>query len=48
MKIEENLKESEYLFHQGTNFYAYEYMGVTVKQKGDKFIYTFRTWAPNA
>lgn len=40
--------EAEYLFHQGTNFYAYEYMGVTLERDRDKFIYTFRTWAPNA
>ncbi len=33
-----------YLFHQGTNFKAYEFMGVH-KKDGD---FTFRTWAPNA
>ena len=33
-----------YLFHQGTNFRAYEYLGVHLE--GDSV--TFRTWAPNA
>ena len=37
-----------YLFHQGTNFRAYEYLGVNLKKRGDIFLYTFRTWAPNA
>ena len=33
-----------YLFHQGTNFYAYEYLGVHFE--GERVV--FRTWAPNA
>ena len=33
-----------YLFHQGTNFYAYEYMGMHFE--GERVL--FRTWAPNA
>ncbi len=33
-----------YLFHEGTNFRAYEYLGVHQDQNG----YVFRTWAPNA
>ena len=33
-----------YLFHQGTNYRAYEYMGVQREGAG----YTFRVWAPNA
>ena len=33
-----------YLFHQGTNFYAYEYLGAHFD--GEKI--TFRVWAPNA
>ena len=33
-----------YLFHQGTNFQAYEYLGA--HREGDKFV--FRVWAPNA
>ena len=33
-----------YLFHQGTNFRAYEYLGMHFE--GERV--TFRTWAPNA
>ncbi len=38
-----------YYFHQGTNFQVYKYLGVnkTVDENG-KYIYSFRTWAPNA
>ncbi len=39
---------ASYLFHQGTNYRAYEYLGCTSKSENGKFIYTFRTWAPNA
>lgn len=34
-----------YLFHEGTNFYAYRLLGAHRTQEGG---YTFRTWAPNA
>lgn len=37
-----------YLFHQGTNNKAYEYMGVHCEKNGDSYRYTFRVWAPNA
>ena len=46
-----NKKESnlaEYYFHQGTNYFAYQYLGVTIEIIDNKYIYTFRTWAPNA
>ena len=33
-----------YLFHQGTNYSAYEYMGAHKTENG----YVFRVWAPNA
>ena len=33
-----------YLFHQGTNFHAYEYLGMHIE--GDGIV--FRVWAPNA
>ncbi len=33
-----------YLFHQGTNYSAYDYMGVHKTGRG----YVFRVWAPNA
>lgn len=38
----------KYLFHQGTNFRSYEYLGCNLAECGDSYIYTFRTWAPNA
>ncbi len=33
-----------YLFHQGTNYHSYDYLGAHYSEKG----VTFRTWAPNA
>ncbi|MBQ8849965.1 MAG: 1,4-alpha-glucan branching protein GlgB [Clostridia bacterium] len=33
-----------YLFHQGTNYKAYEYLGAHKTEEG----YVFRVWAPNA
>ena len=33
-----------YLFHQGSNYKAYEYLGCTSSEHG----HTFRTWAPHA
>ena len=33
-----------YLFHQGTNYYAYDYLGVHKTDEG----FVFRVWAPNA
>ena len=39
---------ASYLFHQGTNFSAYEYLGCSLKMVDGKYEYTFRTWAPNA
>ena len=35
---------AEYLFHQGTNYKAYEYLGVH-REDGS---FVFRVWAPNA
>ena len=37
-----------YYFHQGTNFRAYEYMGVHVEEIPGGWRYTFRTWAYRA
>ena len=37
-----------FLFHQGTNFRAYEFLGCSLSLKDGKYEYTFRTWAPNA
>ncbi|MBR2343538.1 MAG: 1,4-alpha-glucan branching protein GlgB [Clostridia bacterium] len=46
MNKQENL--AGYLFHEGTNFASYKYLGCTLKIVRDKYHYTFRTWAPNA
>ena len=39
---------AKFLFHQGTNFEAYKYLGCHEKAKKGSFVYTFRVWAPNA
>ncbi len=39
---------ADYLFHQGTNYYAYDYLGCSHKRVKRKHEYTFRVWAPNA
>ena len=41
---EENLEMDKYLFHQGTHYNAYNFMGAHVTEEGVRFI----TWAPNA
>ncbi len=38
----------EFLFHQGTNYTAYRYLGCHVERDGNGYRYTFRTWAPSA
>lgn len=42
--MKKNKDLAAYLFHEGTNFHSYEYMGVHKCDDG----YIFRTWAPNA
>ena len=37
-----------YLFHQGTYYQAYEYMGAHPYSNENETGYVFRTWAPNA
>ena len=37
-----------YLFHQGTYYCAYEFLGAHPHTKNRKKGYIFRTWAPNA
>ena len=37
-----------YLFHQGTNYYANDYLGAHLIEANGKFGATFRTWAPRA
>ena len=39
---------ADYYFHEGTNFNAYEYLGCILTKLDGKYVYTFRTWAPNA
>ena len=46
--MSEKNNQAEYLFHQGTNYHAYDYLGCNLTVSGGKYIYTFRTWAPNA
>ncbi|MBE6635273.1 MAG: 1,4-alpha-glucan branching protein GlgB [Ruminococcaceae bacterium] len=43
---EKNL--APYFFHQGTNFYAYKYLGCNLMREDNGYVYTFRTWAPHA
>ena len=45
---EKNTELAPYLFHQGTNFHAYRYLGVHRAEGGIRDTYVFRTWAPNA
>lgn len=44
----EKNNEQLYLFHQGTYYQAYEYLGAHPFEKNGKKGYVFRTWAPNA
>ena len=37
-----------YLFHQGRNFYSYDFLGANLEYKDEKYHYTFRVWAPRA
>lgn len=46
--MDKNNDMAAYLFHQGTNFTAYNYLGCFENKDGDAYIYTFRTWAPSA
>ena len=41
-------ERAAYYFHQGTNYYAYAYMGVHAEQIADGWRYTFRVWAYRA
>lgn len=46
--INQNTNLASFYFHQGTNYYAYEYLGCHEKTVKDRHEYTFRVWAPNA
>ncbi len=37
-----------YLFHQGTNFTAYDFLGVHAEEEKEGCAYVFRVWAPGA
>ncbi len=39
---------AKYLFHQGTNYKAYEYLGAHFAKRGKKEGVVFRVWAPSA
>lgn len=41
-------KEKLYLFHQGTYYHAYDFLGCHPYEKKGEKGYVFRTWAPNA
>ena len=43
-----NNNQALYFFHQGTNYSAYNYLGCNVSRVDGKYLYSFRTWAPNA
>ena len=43
-----NTDIGSYLFHQGTNYHSYEFLGCSLNMQDGKYEYTFRTWAPNA
>ena len=45
-RIIANDEFAAYLFHQGTNFCAYDYLGAHRIEEGGGFV--FRVWAPNA
>lgn len=47
-KVESNENLAAYYFHQGTNYYSYDYLGCHEKSNGNEYEYTFRVWAPNA
>ena len=47
-KIELNTDLAAYYFHQGTNYYSYDYLGCHEIKNGQDFEYIFRVWAPNA
>ena len=46
--MEKRENDQLYLFHQGTYYCAYEYMGAHPMEKNGVQGFVFRTWAPNA
>ena len=41
-------EQTKYLFHQGTNYRSYNYLGSHFAKKGKDRGVIFRVWAPNA
>ena len=41
-------EQAKYLFHQGTNYRSYDYLGSHFAKKGKDYGVIFRVWAPNA
>ena len=46
--MDKEIDAAPFYFHQGTNFQAYKYLGCNLKKYKGKYVYYFRTWAPNA
>ncbi|MBQ8005949.1 MAG: hypothetical protein IJ303_06535 [Clostridia bacterium] len=44
MNTKKSSELAPFLFHQGTNYRSYDYLGV--HKEGDRFV--FRVWAPHA
>ncbi len=47
-QIQKDAELAQYLFHQGTNFKAYEYLGAHNMQVEGRVLTVFRVWAPHA
>ena len=44
-----DIRTDLYLFHQGTNYTAYRFLGCHMtRDAAGQYHYTFRTWAPKA
>ena len=43
-----NHEQAIYLFHQGTNFHSYQFLGCHFEHEHISHQATFRVWAPNA
>lgn len=43
-----DMELGKFLFNQGTNYHAYEYLGCSADFSSGRYEYTFRTWAPGA
>lgn len=49
INLQFNITEQDtFLFHQGTNYYSYKFLGCHFIEYGGEFGYRFSVWAPNA